>query len=129
MQESTLSWSAPASESAAEFKKLLLTMNNEIMHAEGRTKSDTCRRVFVTCFVNALHTATSPIHLKSAVAATGFVPPNAQAALQSPSVHPGHDEVFQSIRRRLTSINASLLTNEDTIRVLVREQIKRDHGG
>jgi hypothetical protein len=109
-----------------EFKKLLLTMINEIMHAEGRTKSDTCRRVLVTCFVNALHTATSPINLKSAFAATGFVPLNAQAALESPFVHPGHDEVFQSIRRRPTSINASLLTSPDTIGDLFREQIGRE---
>jgi hypothetical protein len=110
----------------AEFKKLLLRMINELMHAEGRTKSDTCRRILVQCFVNALHTATSQLNLRSAFATTGFVPLDPQRPLESPFVHPGHEEVFQSIRPRPTSINACLLTSVEAIRELFQEQMGRE---
>jgi hypothetical protein len=97
-----------------------------LMHAEGRTKSDTLRCVLVECFLNALHTATSPANLANAFGTTGFVPLNPGRALASPFVHPGHDEVFQSIHPRPGEINARLLTSVDTIRELFNEQMGRE---
>jgi hypothetical protein len=65
----------------------------------------------------------SPIN--SAFATTGFVPLGPETALASPFVHPGPDEVVQSIGRRPNAINASLLTSVDSIRGLFREQMAR----
>jgi hypothetical protein len=66
------------------------------------------------------------MNLESASRATGFFPFEPKEPLNSPFVHPGHQEVFEDVRRRPSSISACLLSDPDTVRQLFREKRGRE---